>query len=396
MHDQHKLISILAFLLTFLSAGLARGQDHREPARLSFWVVGGGDGSAIRFGTDNVTKALADERRDTELILLGIAERTLSADAIAARTKLSRARVLGLLARLQALHLVKEDDKARWATTIPVITDEQMKRIRKGLTPMACDVARKVAANAPALTALYQSVKSTTDPAWQDIAHLVIDIVLVDGSFRRAIQRLELERGVHQRYYNHDQDIIPAFFLERGEQFSTSGTNDYDFQNGSEQREVYVLHGAVLKRYDMRMNAHRSDPVLSAALFQLTPAGGIESLTGDETETLRALGWIENDRLLVPVIQAKTVQALMPLLEKIGADAGNVVLDEHRRIITAFDHSPYSRFEQSGGDYIQVCYHVLFDLVLEQLAATGVLSAFPRPAPEHFGVYIILGQLSWP
>ncbi len=394
MHDQHKLISILAFLLTLLSAGLARGQDHREPARLSFWVVGGGDESGIRFGTDNVTKALADGRHDTETILLGIAERPLSADAIAARTKLSRARVLGLLACLQALHLAKEDDKARWATTIPVITDEQMKRIRKSLTPMARDVARKVAADAPALTAMYGSVKSATDPAWQDIMHLVIDRFLVDGSFREAIQRLELERGVHQRYYSHDQDIIPAFFLERGEHFSTFGTNDYDFQNGSEQRQVYVLHGAVLKRYDIRMNGHRSDPVLSAALFRLTPAGGTESLTGNEMETLRALGWVENDRLQVPVMQAKTVQALMPLLEKIGADAGNVVLDEHSGIIKAFDHSPYSRFQHSSGDYIQACYHVLFDLVLEQLAATGVLSAFPQPAPEHFGVFIIMGQVS--
>jgi hypothetical protein len=392
MHDQHKLISILALLLTFLSAAPALGQDHREPTRLSFWIVGRGGETAIRFGTD-LGSTLADERRDTEPILLCIAERPLSADAIAARTKLSRARVLGLLARLQALHLVKEEDKARWVTTIPVITDGQTKRIRKSLTPMARDVARKVAADAPALTASYESVKSTTDPAWQDIAHLVIDTFLVDGSFRQAVDRLELERGIHQRYYNHDQEIIPAFFLERGEHFSTFGTNGYVFENGGEQRQVYVLHGAVLKRYDIRMGSHERDPVLSAALFRLTPAGGTESLTRNEMETLRALGWIEKEHLQVPVIQAKTVKALMPLVEKIGADAGNVVFHEYSGIIKAFDHSPYSRFEHSGGDYIQACYHVLFDLVLEQLAATGVLSAFPRPAPEHFGVYIIMGQL---
>jgi hypothetical protein len=220
------------------------------------------------------------------------------------------------------------------------------------------------------------------------------DKFLVDGSFLGAIDRLEQERGVHQRYYNHDQDIIPAFFLERGEHFSTFGTNEYEFQNGSEQRQVYVLHGAVLKRYDIRMNGRRSDAVLSAALFHLTSAGGTESLTGNEMEVLKTLGWIENDRLQVPVMQAKTVQALMPLVEKIGADAGNVVLDEHSAIIKAFDHSPYSRFQHSSGDYIQACYHVLFDLVLEQLAATGVPSAFPQPAPEHFGVFIIMGQVS--
>jgi len=394
MHDQHKLIWIFALLLTSLLAAPALGQDHREPPRLSFWTVGGGDDSAIRFGTDNVTGAFADERHDIESILLSIAEQPLSADAIAARTKFSRARVLELLARLQALHLVKEEAKARWATAIPVITDEQMKRIRESLTPIARDVARKVAASAPALTESYQSVKSTTDPAWEDVAHLVIDRFLVDGSLREAIQKLELERGVHQRYYNHDQGIIPAFFLERGEHFSTFGTNEYHFQNDSEQRQVYVLHGAVLKRYDIRMNRHRDDPVLSAALFRLTPAGGTESLTGNETETLKALGWMENGRLQVPVIQAKTVQALMPLMEKIGLDAGTVVLDEHSGIIEAFDRSPYSRFQQSGGDYIQVCYHVLFELVLEQLAATGVLPTVPLPAPEHFGVFIIMGQMS--
>ena len=391
MYDQRKITSILVLLLTLLFISPALGQDHQEPARLSFWIVGGTDEIHIRFGTDLHT-ILTNERRDIEPILLAIAERPLSEDAIAARTKLLHERLHELLTRLQALHLVKEDDKAQWATTIPVITDEQMKRIRKSLTPIARDVARKVAVNAPALTALYQSVKSTTDPAWQDIEHLVIDKYLVDGSMLGAIQRQELERGVHQHFYNHDQDIIPAFFLERGKHFSTFGTNEYDFQNGSEQRRVYVLHGAVLKRYNIRI--HGNDPVLSAALFRLTPAGGIESLTGNEMETMRALGWIENDHLQVPVIQAKTVNALMPLVEKIGAEAGNVVLDEHPRIIKAFDHSPYSRFQHSGGDYIQVCYHVLFDLVLEQLASTKVLSAFPQPAPDNFGVYIIMGQVS--
>lgn len=132
---------------------------------------------------------------------------------------------------------------------------------------------------------------------------------------------LERERGVDQRDYSREQQIIPAFFLERGEHFSTFGANWHVFHEGDAQREVYVLHGSVFRRYDIRMNAHRNDAVLSAALFGLTPAGGIESLAANERETLRGLGWIENDRLLVPVVQATTIKALMPVMEKIGAAA---------------------------------------------------------------------------
>jgi hypothetical protein len=40
-----------------------------------------------------------------------------------------------------------------------------------------------------------------------------------------------------------------------------------------------------------------------------------------------------------------------------------------------------------------VCYHALFGLVLEQFAEMQVLLQFPDPVPEHFGVYIIMGEV---
>ncbi len=297
MSDRRQFIATLVLLSTFLSAASSLGQD-RGGAKLSFLIVGSREDVGRRFGAD-LYRTLERERNDIEPILLAIAEQPLLSSQIVARTQLSRTRVLDLIARLEAVHMIKQDSKKRWATTLPVITDDQMKRMRESLIPVAREVARKVADGKPQLEALYQSVRSTTDPAWDDVAHLMIDKYIVDGSFHGAIGTLERERGVGQRDYSRDQQIIPAFFLERGEHFSNFGANWYVFHEGDAQREVYVLHGSGFRRYDIRMNAHRNDAVLSAALFGLTPAGGIESLAANERETLRGLGWIENDRLLV-------------------------------------------------------------------------------------------------
>ncbi len=81
----------------------------------------------------------------------------------------------------------------------------------------------------------------------------------------------------------------------------------------------------------------------------------------------------------------------MPVMEKIGAAAAPVVLDNHSVILKAFDRSPYSWFLRGRGDYVQACYHVLFSLVVEQLAETGVLPVIPERVPEYSGVYIIVG-----
>jgi hypothetical protein len=365
-------------------------QDHASAPELSFWTVGSG-GVAARFGTD-LYQTLDADKVAIDLILLTISEQPLAEYQILERTGLSNARLLNLIAKLDALHLISKDGDNRWATTVPVITDDQMRRIRQSLTPLARGVAHQVRDDLPRLIALYDRVKSPLDPAWESVAHLIVDKFIIDGTFHSAIGRIERERGARQ-YYSQAQDLIPAFFIERGENFSTFGSNWYPFTEGDAQREVYVLHGALFNRYDIRMNAYRGDPEMSAALFGITPTGRIESLAENERDILRALDWIEDGRLLVPLVQASTIKSLWPRLEEIGAEAADVVFDNHSIIVDAFNSSPYSRFLDAGGDYFQACYHALFGVVLEQLAETGAVPELPNPVPEHFGVYIVMGKL---
>ncbi len=384
-------IAILILVFAHAPVAPCRGQDRLPPAELSFWTVGGAEGFVQRFPAE-FSQRYASGKTDIDRILLTIAEEPLTQNQIQQRSAVSESQLQEIISSLEAMRLIRRDGHDRWATTVPVITDRRMKGIREDLLPIASAVARHIERHIPQLPALYEEVRSPHDPSWKDVAHLLIDKFIIDGTFHTAIGSLERERGA-QRYYDQDQQSLAAFFIERGENFSSFGTNWYPFTAGDAQREVYVLHGALFKRFEIRMNAHRGDPEFSAALFQITPEGGIDSLTERGREILSALDWIADDRLLVPEVQASTIKSLRPTLDAIGRGAAALVFDNHSVIIDSFNSSTYSRFLYASGDYIQACYHTLFGAILEQLAHVGALPAVPESVPEHFGVYIILGRL---
>ena len=64
---------------------------------------------------------------------------------------------------------------------------------------------------------------------------------------------------------------------------------------------------------------------------------------------------------------SKTIRSFLPVLKRIGSDA--------------------------TGDYIQVCYHILFSEIIAQLIKTGALPPIPESVPEHFGVFITIGSI---
>jgi hypothetical protein len=357
---------------------------------LSFWTVGAGEAATRRFGPD-LYRLLDGEKTAVDRILLAISDHPLGRARLSQRTRISGDSICELLRQLEAVHLVERYND-RWSTSVPVIDDEQMGRIRRVLVPVAREVAVEIGRHLPRLRAVYDSARSASDPTWDAVAHLMLDKFVVDGTFHSAIGRLERERGARQ-YYSDGQSIIPAFFLERGENYSTFGSNWYPFVEGDRQREVYVLHGSAFLRFDIRMNEYRGDSSFSDALFALAPDGGTASLRGSQEDVFRSLGWIEGDSLLVPAVRAGTVRLMWPALEEVGSAAAEVVFDHYSLILDGYRRSPYAEFLDAGGDYLQVCYHVLFGVVLEQLAEAGVVPEFPDQVPEHFGVYLVIGQL---
>jgi hypothetical protein len=390
MNNLPRCFPIVILILASATPNPCPAQDLSQLPELRFWTVGN-DGSTERFGS-GFWEAFRKERDNRNRVLLAIAERPLSETEIRESSGLSGSRTHDVIASLEAMHLIQRHDGDRWATTVPVITDRWSQRIKSDLVPMARAVAGQIEEQLPRLRTLYDESRSPVDPPWEEVAHLLVDKFIIDGSFHSAIGDLERERGVQGRY-SEEQRVITAFFIELGENFSTLGCNWYAFTQGDEQREVYVLHGAAFQRYDIRMNEYRDDPDFPAALFAIAPDGAIDALTDRDRAVLDALEWTSGDRLLVPAVRASTIESLRPALETIGRAGAEAAFDNYSVIIDSFDGSPYSGFLEAAGDYIQVSYHTLFSSVLERLVEDRALPRFPEPVPEHFGVYIVMGKL---
>jgi hypothetical protein len=276
--------------------------------------------------------------------------------------------------------------------TLPVITDDQMKMIKKDLAPTANRVAEFLEREIHQIRTLYDEVKSPQDPEWEDISHLIISKFIIDGTFHSNLNRLKRESVVGGPD-DRSMSVVPAFFLQNGGNNSNFGCNWYKFNEGDDQREVYVLHGAIFARYTIAMNEYRGDQHFSAGLFNISPEGGIQSLTDRQKGMLKNLDWIADDRLQVPIVKAGTIETLWPAMENIGRAAAEVAFARFADITDSYNNSTYSKFLDNDEDYIQVLIHSLFGLTIEHLMRSGTVSQIPEPVPEYFGVYFVFGKL---
>ncbi len=365
----------------------------KSVAEFSYWTVGS-SGISSRFGT-NIYRTFDSLRESTgqlDEFLFAIAEEPVTADQIRERSGLSQAQVEYFITVFDSLRFIKKHDESRWATVLPVITDNRMKIIRKDLASMAESVAQYLKEEGSRIRTLYDKVKSPLDPSWENISHLIIDKFIVDGSFHSNLNRLKRESDSGKPGYR-EMNVIPAFLLQQGENFVNFGCNWYKFNEDDDQREVYVLHGAVLDRYQITMNKYRGNRDFAACLLNVSPKGEINNLTQLEKEMLRGLDWIPGDSLMVPIVKAGTIISLQPTVEDIGRAAAEVAYAKISDITDSYNRSSYSKFIQYKEDYIQVLIHSLFGLTIEQLVKNGTVAKIPILVPESFGVFIVNGKL---
>lgn len=392
---KRKHVAFIGFLLLVFHGTCSKTVPlPTKGAELSFWTVGGGRTSwDARFGTDpsRFYEKLGKEKVARDAFFMALAENPQNKRQISRMSGLTESKVAELISRFQSIKVIKKAEE-KWVATVPVITDMQALAIRENLAPLASLVAKAVKPDVAEMAALYDEKKTSSDPPWDDIAHFVIDKCLVDGTFHSAVVRLA-PGDIYLAHCSEDQKALPAFFLERGVNFTCLGCNWYPFQEGDSRREISVLHGNLMARFDIAMNRYRANPAFSSALFKLTPGGGYSSLSDQEIEMFRDLGWLGEARLLVPVVDAASIKPIMPLLEELGREMAEIVFSEYSIILDVFRNSPYSSFLEGAGDYIQVCYHALLSLVVEELVRGNVIPPIPKPVPEHFGAYITLGSV---
>lgn len=144
-------------------------QDQPGFPVFSFWTVGSG-GWRDRFDTD-LYEVLDRDREDLGLILSAIASQPLGEARLLNATGLERDRVRALTADLQRNQLIRRTSAGLWATTVPVVTNEQMPGLRRTLAPLAHSVAQQIGNNLPQLMERYRDLKAPTDPPWNGFSH---------------------------------------------------------------------------------------------------------------------------------------------------------------------------------------------------------------------------------
>lgn len=389
---KHFILILISCLLFSVSCGENSNSDKSHP-EFSFYIVGS-SGVKARFGANFYQKleSLRENTGQFDRFLFAIAEEPQTKNQIREKSGLSESQLEYFITNLQSSNLIKKYDQTRWATTLPIITHDQMIIIRKDLGPVANSAAQYFKREASQLRLLYDEEKSPQDAPWENISHLIVSKLVIDGTFHSNLNRLKREKDVVEPD-NQKKGVIPAFFLQKGGNNVNFGCNWYKFNTEEDQREVYVLHGALFDRYDIAMNKYRRDQDFSAGLFNISSEGGLESLTDREKEVLRDLDWISGDRLLVPIVKADTIKKILPAMQDMGRNAAEVAFAEFPHIQDSFNRSPLSEFLDYKEDYIQVLIHSVFSLTIEQLVQGGIVSQVPESVPESFGVFFVFGQL---
>jgi hypothetical protein len=387
------LLSFFIFSLLFSSVPLtARQAAQQDQDKLTFLIVGSRDGFIRRFGEITPYRQLfysPDKKNMAEKVLLSIACQPQSKAQIIIQSGLTEDEFEEISSLLLSLNMISSKG-GTWTTSLPVFTGLEMAALRQKLSPLADKMADITANSVLQIKDLYDQNRLSSDPKWMETAHLFISYFLLDTFLLRSLGTLEEKKGF-RRYYSEKQQIIPAFFLETGENFTNFGCNSYSFK-GTENNQsifVFVLHGTLFGRIQISLNKYENNPDLSSALFKLIPEEGKPSLSDKEKKILENLGWLENDELKVPMINSRIRASLTPPLAKAAESTAEVVFENFDIILNAFNESPFSRFLDGAGDYIQYSYHVLMYLTIEKLIRQGILPVIPKPLPEYFGSYIL-------
>jgi hypothetical protein len=392
MREKPVSFILISFILssTLSLTGLQASQQEQD--RLTFLIVGGRDGFIERFGEVTPFRQIfysSDKKKLAEKMLLSIACKPLSKEQIIQQSGISEDEFEEISSLLLSLNMISTKN-GTWATNLPVLTGREMAALHQKLSPLADKIAEATSSSISQIKNLYDQNRLSSDPEWEETAHLFISYFLLDTFLLRSLSTLEENKGFRQ-YYSEKQKIIPAFFLEAGENFTNFGCNSYSFKGKENNQNIYVfvLHGTLFERIQISLNKYEKNPDLSSALFKLILKEEKPSLSEQESRTLNDLGWLENDELKVPMIDSRIRTPLTPPLAKAAESTAEVVMENFDVILNAFQSSPYSKFLDGAGDYIQHSYHILMYLTIEKLIQQGILPAIPKPLPEYFGTYVL-------
>jgi len=388
---------ILIVMTCLASCNQKRESPIQEPESVphfGFHMTGGD--FVPRFGKTwySVLDSLYQDGDGFNCILQTIATEPKTKEDISADCGLSAQWVNNAVDSLVAHNCFGITAGQKYYSKVPVFTKETMKKMLVDLKPISESVAVCINRWLPLIKKEYSENKLPTDPEWDDIAHFVLDKLILDGQFHQGLVKLEREEGF-KRYYSEDQIKVPTWFKEYNSPYGTYGCNWYSFKSkNSTTMDIYYMHGSPLMRFSFPLNKYRNSKEFYHAILKVGLDGSLEELNMQEKEILEALGWTRENKVPIPIISAGSLKSLFEnTLREVGLESANIVFDNYNVILESYKNSPYSDFSEGAGDYIQVCYHLLFNGIANELVQLGATAPFPQPVPEYYGIYITIGSI---
>ncbi len=154
-----------------------------------FLCVGKGSRLKSRFRVPPDELLIKDEHR---MVMFALADAPLTLEELCAKLGMKRDAVESVLKTLVNANLVKRIC-GKYATTIPVISNKKAKLIAEYLEEPTAHIVDVLERRIGHLKAAYSKTRLSKSFMWSDVAHIIVDALLMDLSFLNCTTNMMLE-----------------------------------------------------------------------------------------------------------------------------------------------------------------------------------------------------------
>jgi len=352
--------------------------------RAAFFCVGDSLYLKDRFGADPDELLM---KAENNMIMLALADCPRTLEELCNELNTRREDVEQGLEILLAARLVKRvDDK--YATTIPVISNKKAASIARYLKGLVDRLARYLEENVDRLEGAFMRTELSRNYSWEEVAHIVVDALLMDFSFLNCVEEQLLEKGLYKDW-TEDQLLIPYFGLELGVHQVNLGVNSY-LLNGY---GVSIMHATFIDRDPPLPEIIRTVSEGKKHICKLLEGTPPQKLP----EGLLKMGLVKLQKggvtLKVPVVNAKDREVITETVLSLGYELAEIFMSDYNVVRRSFDELGYSKWLKGIGDYAELIFHQVMGLTVLELMRREILPPVPEKAPACWGTW--LWQAPW-
>ncbi|KPV62458.1 MAG: hypothetical protein AOA65_1820 [Candidatus Bathyarchaeota archaeon BA1] len=358
--------------------------DHK----VIFFCVGDGRKLVGRFGANPWELLYSKPEMERIMLLLGDGGKPLL--DLLAHLKLDKDNALELLENLSS-HKLVFNKEGKFFTTIPVLTRGKSMQLKRYLEPIALREAVAIEKEMGYIKEAVLSMPFSEGFAWDDLAHIIIDALILDLGTLNSLQLIEKEKGIYDLRTDW-QKVIPFFGVENDpDSIPNLGVNS----NTVDGFGLSFMHSTLFERkidpFDVVKN-ERNKQLISILFEKTTPLPHLFVEVGEEpVRSLLQLNWVrrKNDEisLNLPAIRAVDREPLSKLVKKVSEGVAQAVIESIDIIRQSYETLDYYSWLPGIGDYLEIVYHMLMAYTTKELVRRGLLPKIPEELPPNWSVW---------